>query len=398
MSREGFLEAILLDVDGPQLIVVRDAVGASYLGLLAERSEENDTFLCTAVSPGRLTDLRHTRMDLRAIFLTPEVPEYFVGRWTNGANHPPRLDLTPIDAPPEDWLPEEGFFLHDFIQTPPAGATTIVAEATARHRAILHVALNPPEAREGAQINMDRLAIALQAFQNVVRHAYRRAIAELPESARALEAEADNYLLEVFAFAPGSFEVRLQSKAPADLMGFSNLSRAMKKIDELIGHLVSSEVNLEAALEVAQQNRGHLIGAYQNLLKFVAENEMPMTYSWADPSPTASVPRKILPEAAAALYALLVSRQDLGTEQIALMGRFVRADVRNGSWTLLTEDGKEHRGQLAEGYNVSLSGIVLDTRLYRIECEERIEETLGSGRQTTNLFLRELQALDSARL
>ena len=115
MSREGFLQTILLDVDGPQLIVVRDAVGASYLGLLAERSEESDTFLCTAISAGRLTDLRHTRMDLREIFLTPEVHEYFAGRLTNGANHPPRIELTPIGAPPEDWLPEAGFFLHDFL-------------------------------------------------------------------------------------------------------------------------------------------------------------------------------------------------------------------------------------------------------------------------------------------
>jgi len=389
VNREAFLETILLDVDGPQIIVVRDAVGASYIGLLTESSQERDTFLCTAISARRLADLRQGRMDLREAFLVPELMEYFAGRLTNGDDTLPRLLLDRIDTPPIEWLPDEGFFLHDFLQEVPPGATTIVSEATERHRAVVHFTLNPPEASEAAKINADRLAVALQAFQNVVRQAYRRAIADQAASIRALAAGEENYTLEVFGFAPSSFEVRLQSKASADLFGYSNLSRALKKIDELTAHLESPEV----ALDVAKQNRGHLIRAYQNLLKFVAENNTPLTYYWADPSAAVGVPRRITPEAASSLYEMLVSRKELGTEEIVLTGAFIKADVRNGSWTLLTAERKEYRGQLIEGQEISLSGIVLDTRLYRIVCEEHIEETVGSGRHSMKLFLRELQAL-----
>lgn len=389
MNREAFLEAILLDVDGPQIIVVRDTVGTSYIGLLTESSRESDTFLCTAASTRRLADLRQGRMDLREAFLTPELTEYFAGRLTNVDDNPPRLLLDRIDTLPVEWLPDEGFFLHDFLQAVPPGATTIVSEATERHRAIVHFTLNPPEASEAAKINADRLAVALEAFQNLVRHAYRRAIAGLSGSLRARASSEDNYTLEVFGFATGSFEVRLQSKASADLLGYSNLSRALKKIDELTAHLESPEV----ALEVAKQNRGHFVKAYQNLLRFIAESGTPMTYYWADPAEAVGTPRKISREAASSLYELLVSRQELSVEQHVLIGSFIKADVRNGSWTLLTAEKKEYHGQLVEGQELSLSGIILDTRLYRIVCEERIEETIGSGRQSTKLFLRELQAL-----
>ena len=50
MSRETFLETILLEVDGPQIIVLRDPVDTLYLGLLAESTEESSTFLCMAIS------------------------------------------------------------------------------------------------------------------------------------------------------------------------------------------------------------------------------------------------------------------------------------------------------------------------------------------------------------
>ena len=389
MSRETFLETILLEVDGPQIIVLRDPVDTLYLGLLAESTEESSTFLCMAISSRRLAELRQGKIDLREAFLSPEISEYFSGRIESGTDTPLDVLLDPLDVPPSAWLPDEGFFLHDFLHEVPEGTTTVVTEATERQRAVVYFSLNPPEGVEKGTINADRLAKALESFQNMVRHAYKKVIASLSQSVPGLTTNEENYTLEVLGFAHHSFGLLLQSKVPPDLFGFSNLSRALKKVDELTGHLESPE----ATLEVAKQNRGHLVSAYKNFLKFISENNTPITYSWAEPFADVTAPKRITPEVASTLYDLLVSQTNLGTEQLVLTGTFIMANIRNGAWALKTTENREYYGQLLEGEKVSLSGIVLDTQRYRIVCEEHITETSSSGRQSTKLLLRELRPL-----
>jgi hypothetical protein len=130
VSREAFLETILLEVDGPQIIVLRDPVDALYLGLLAESTAERSTFLCTAISSRRLAELRQGKIDLREAFLSRELPEYFSARIERGTDTPLDVLLDPLDVPSPAWLPDEGFFLHDFLYEVPEGTATVVTEAT----------------------------------------------------------------------------------------------------------------------------------------------------------------------------------------------------------------------------------------------------------------------------
>ena len=293
--------------------------------------------------------------------------------------------------PPSAWLPDEGFFLHDFLHEVLEGTTTVVTEATERQRAVVYFSLNPPEGVEKGTINADRLAKALESFQNMVRHAYKKVIASLSQSVPGLTTNAEERAipLKSLDLLIIHLDCYFNRRLPPDLFGFSNLSRALKKVDELTGHLESPE----ATLEVVKQNRGHLVSAYKNFLKFISENNTPITYSWAEPFADVTAPKRITPEVASTLYDLLVSQTNLGTEQLVLTGTFIMANIRNGAWALKTTENREYYGQLLEGEKVSLSGIVLDTQRYRIVCEEHITETSSSGRQSTKLLLRELRPL-----
>jgi hypothetical protein len=71
---------------------------------------------------------------------------------------------------------------------------------------------------------------------------------------------------------------------------------------------------------------------------------------------------------------------------------FVRANVESGTWAVRDDAGRHQRGRIAAGSDVSLSGVVLDTQRYELECISRIEET-GDGGLTSGLELTVLRTL-----
>lgn len=382
------IESVLLEADGPQVVLARDPVGTPYLALLIERGDDGDQFMASAVSTSRLADVLSGVISLRDAFVKAENGEVFACAYERISGGP-TLKMSLVEAIPEAWLPAEGLLLSELLDDEPA--VELLGEAAARNRAVVVVHLEPPEAYTDAKINADRLGDALRIFQNLTRHAYTKGAAALSEQWRKFWGGEDAHTLQVFAFSPGSFRVHFQAKEGADLSGLSPVGVALKKVDELTSHLD----NPEAALEVFQRNRGHVVAAYQALLHFVVEQGTPFEYAWADLESHRTFSRRISPAAAEQLYELLVSRQELGKEEMVLVGAFSKVDEVGGTWTMRVDE-KEVRGELAEGAGNLLYGVTIGAKLYRARCEERLEEVLGSGRQKTRILMLELNELTPA--
>lgn len=368
----------LVFYDVPQVFLAADAVGTSYLCVLVEQSEKADRYASVAISPGRLSDLRAGRVDLLEVFSRPEIDL----RYQVDVGQQPLSDLRlePVERFPDAWLPEAGFFLEEHA---PAETGSIVSEAAQRNRAVVHLTVSPPEARSDFKIDAYHLSAALGIFQTVVKFAYRKALNRLPPATRKLLGNTENYGLEVFAFSHGSFTVHMQSKISANPMGFADIAHALESLDAVTTALESPG----DPLEIFREYKGHFATSYRRLLGFVVENETPLSYEWVTPEKSAPVRNRISVARASELYGLLTRSKELGSEEISLSGRFIRANTETGEWVLEGDDGQRYRGTVAEETNVDLEGIVLGNKTYKLVCEERIIGVIGMGRERSRLYL-----------
>jgi hypothetical protein len=383
------MQRVLLDVDGPQLVLATDPVGGTLLCLLTARQHDQDDFLCVPISAARLFELRSGAIDLRSVLESPEIPVHYRAILNADSAATSTLLYEPVAALDDAWLPDPGVLLPAVLDDLEVDEESLTALTYARHRAILEYTLSPPESHQTPVIEADHLSSGLAAFQRLLRLAQKKAIASLQGSIRHVVGIEEASTVEVFGFAPGSFKVLLQSKMLADLGGRSAIAYGLRKLDELISVIDSPE----ESLEVVRNNRGHLVAAYRDWLEYLVDSRSDVVYTWADPELAQPITHVVSSGAAAVIYQLLQAREELGVERHSVVGVFTRVDVDNGTWTLRTEDNREYRGHLAEGAGSLLSGVTVDTHQYKAEIEERLEETLSTGRQTTKYFLQILQPL-----
>ena len=374
------VHAVLLDAEGPQIIVLRDDVESSWLGTAVDRTVEGDEFLCVPISPGRLAQFRHGDVDLRSIFAMPQVASpatIVIPAHSNGK----RFDLVPITDIPQDWLPDEGFLLTEFVEPVASEFREMSGEASIENRPIVYLNLNPPEAKEEHVIDSDRLGRALLLFQTGLRHASTLANRSLSFEERKLLSGPENYTFEVFGFAPNSFEVHMKAKASGDLFGHTPHVRALRKLDEIAAVVE----NTEAAIEVAKANRGHFVSAITALLHFVANGETALSYAWTEPQSGTIRYHTIRPAPAEVLYQALIQKQELTRQELSFVGVFRKIDEESGAWRLETPEGEDHAGTVAKESGVTLHGITIGAKVYAVKCLERLLETAGTGRTTPHL-------------
>ena len=375
MARSVQLVRTLIYYDGPQVIVASDEVGQLYLGLLVEESESTDGYLLTPVSGDRVYQLETGVLDVRSGLTTPEVNEYYIAALTGDtAESANRVPMSPVGRPPEKWLPDPDLRISDFVDPDP-----VTQEVTTRGKAILHLRMNPPETQTAANIGVSNLTTGLSLFQNLVGQAYRRVLRDVSPGTRQKIGDEANWMMDVFGFSPGSFTVHLQSRVDPDLLGFVGLSRALDKIDILTERIDEPE----AGFSVIRDNRGHLVDAYRRLLKFMVDSESGLGYRWSAPDRTFSSARKISRSSAERLHNLIVEQKDLTVEEVTLKGVFTHVNVESGLWTLRDDEGTRHSGRSASGFKVTLSGVIVDTQRYEVDCVERVEET-GIGEVSNN--------------
>ena len=381
MKKNLIPKEVLIYFDGPELFVGNDQIGTFYICLLCEQTDKHDRYLCAPISAERLSNFNLGQVDLLDVFREPETGELYIVIVENRATTEIAMQLIGISDVPDEWLPEKGFF---FVKEDLPN-DLVVQESCAKNKGVVHLALSPPEARgNDCKIDLMTLSDSSKIFQNLVKFAYRKSLSGLKPELRKKYEAADNYELEAYAFSNGSFKLHLQTKLNADLSGYTELFRAMTKIDELM-KLVE---NPEKAVEVLKLNKGHLISSFKKFLAFVIEKNVPLYYEWTTPQHRRSFKKCITKETAAPLYELLLDTKELDIEQKEFIGEVTKVDIESGQWTIINEEDKKHySGRLDTESADSLSGITAGGIRYKFICEERIEEETVSGKEKTFYFL-----------
>ncbi len=264
----------------------------------------------------------------------------------------------------------------------------VVKEAKERKRAVIYLALNPPESRGETAIYALNLSEAVKIYQVLLKYAFKKAITQLsPETRRNLDL-ADNYRVKVRGFSPGSFTIHMESENPADALGFVELAKGLRRLDDFFG----ATGDQDKVIEILKQNKGHLIGVYRKLLNLIVEQNSPISYRWAMPELEKGISRTITRESALSISEILNAKTELSVEEKVFIGRVIVANVPAGTWTLSSEeDGKEYRG--SSDREISLGGITLETKRYRLVCEEHLEEESVTGREKTLLILKSFKEI-----
>ena len=372
---------ILVYYDGPELFIGADQVGTKYICLLSESTESIERYICSPISQTRLSNFLIGRIDLLEIFKEPETGEIYSAIITDVSETEVFIEQLNISTIPTEWLPESGFFFQN--ESVP---TEIVAnDARARNKGIVHLSLNPPESRgDEIRISTTTLADSVKYFQNLVKFAYKRSISNLKPELRRQYESPENYELEVYAFSPGSFKLHMQTKFQGDFAGYTEIFRAMEKIDELMLTIDSPD----NALEILKRNKGHLITSFKKFLHLIIENDIPLYYEWSTPSHRRSHKKSITRENAKPIYELLLEIKDLSREQKEFAGIVTEANIETGHWTILNEeDNKHYSGKLDEESHVNLNGVTLGDKKYRFICEERIAEETVSEKEKSHYFM-----------
>ena len=364
--------------DGPQVFEARDAIGGHYLAVMVEPENGSDRYLVAGVAPGRLRQFRAGTLDLRSLLSEAGAEEWYLAIVAAGLDQP--LALVPQTAPLADsgLLPDEGFLLHDHPTEELA-----LKEARERNNLVLEIATEPPEAATEHRIHLGTLIGLLGHVQTMIKHAYGAALRELsPDDRRAID-KTDAHMMDVvIPAAAGSFRVVLEAAKTPDLLGQSELARALQRVDVLFEHAADPA----KALATVKAHRGHLAAAYLRLLRFLVKHKTGLRYSWAEPNFTKPNHRAVAESEVGPLVDVLSGVSNLGGESVTLVGEFEKVNRGTGAWGLLTDDGL-YSGKVREG-GPSLDGLKVGGR-YKFACVEEIEEVDGTGREIRTLYLTE---------
>lgn len=374
---------VLYHFDGPQIIECRDVIGGHYVGVRTDEDGEVPRFVVAGVTPEALRKFRMGTLDLRSLLLDRPITDWFMA--VVEASDAAFEILPQMGSLLEtDYLPEEGFFLHETTEE----ASAVLAEARARHNLVLEISAEPPEAATEHRIRVETLTGLLVNIQSLIKHAYSQALKALPLANRQAIDRTDQHLLDVVVPAvPGSFKVILEAVKQPDLLGQTELSRAMARVDEMFA-LAS---NPHETLEAVKSNRGHFSGAYARLLRFLVETDTSLRYQWAEPNFTRERRHSISGQEARPIVDLLSGVSNLGSETVELVGSVEKVDIKSGTWRISVPEGV-FSGKTKEG-GPSLAGITTVTKAYKFVCLEEIEE-LGSGREQKVLYLTEHEPMD----
>jgi hypothetical protein len=362
--------------DGPQVFEARDTIGGHYVAVMVEPEDGSDRYLVAGIAPERLRQFRSGTLDLRSLLIEAGAEEWYLATAAAGLDKP--LALVPQRAPLAECglLPDKGFLLHDRPTEELA-----LKEARERNNLVLEIAADPPEAAAEHRIHVGTLIGLLDYMQTMIKHAYGAALRELsPDDRRAID-KTDAHIMDVvIPAATGSFRVVLEAAKTPDLLGQSELARALQQVDVLF----ENAADPVKALAIVKAHRGHLAGAYLRLLRFLVKNKTGLRYSWAEPHFIKPNYRAIAEAEAGPLVDMLSGISNLGGESVTLIGEFEKVNRGTGAWGLKTEEGLQS-GKVRDG-GPSLDGLKVGGR-YRFACVEEIEEVEGTGREIRTLYL-----------
>ncbi len=374
-------DLILLFYDIPQVFIGKDQVGCRYICMIGkDDTESGPVYACIAISPGRTEEITQGKIDLRTVFERPEISEFHLASFSTSDDS--CLTMTPANYAtfPVDSLPAPGLVFDEFDE--------VAQTAIQMNTTVSFVSLEVPEATQSARIRSTTLGGFLFIFQSIVRNLSRSAarIAKKP-----LKRDDDSFAADVFGFAAGSFKIKFRSAHASDIFGENPaFAAAMAQMNNFLA--LASDTS--AAVAYLQSVKGHTASSLIRMLEFLSEHSAGIHIEWANPSMIFSNKSRLDLNEIRRLFDVCRQRTDLSVQDVVIRGRVDLAADKAGNWKIISEDDQEsYSGEILEGSNLSLSGMVITNAMYEFICEERIEVVQATGREIKRLLLKKINKL-----
>lgn len=374
---------VLMYYDFPQVFVGKSAVDQNYCCMVISEEEFGPKYLCTPISNARKLEISTGKIDLRRIFEEPESEAFFHAYCESPEDESINLHLQDFLSCPENMLPKNGLIFEEYDE--------VASKALELNATVSYASLSVPESDKQTRIRSITLAQFLNHYQNVVKLLAKRTAKELK---RQIGREGTTHSLDVFGFSRGSFTVQLRSSNDGDLFGDNHVLTAT--LDRL-GIFLNNTENPDAAIEYLHSVKGHAASSLIRLLEFLDENKCPLKQQWATPRIGGSRTSKTTLSGVRNLIEICKQRQDLTEVIVVLVGIVSSANINGNTWKLLNdEDGVQYNGDVNEGSNFSMSGIVIQKQRYKFHCIERIDLNIGTGQEKTQLSVFNIEEIEGS--
>ena len=366
--------------DGIQLFLATDPIGGHYVAMMIETPDNGHQYLVVGVAPAELRRFLSGELDLRSLMLQFGNSDWYTTQLPDDLEADLVIEREKSPLLRSGLLPEEGFVLH---HSP--SSETLIEEARKRHNLVFELVARPPESLLGHRIRVNTLSSMLTRVQTLVQHSYARALRKTSRGPKSKADVAQGYMMDVVVpAAAGSFRVLLEAAVMGDttrdLFGHSELARALALVDELFRYVGDPD----QCIGIVSANRGRVGNTYVNLLRFLAEQETDLRYSWAEPTSLRPHRGGVSKAEAVSLLDAFSQVSDISSEPMTVIGELNKFNRKSGIWGLRGED-QNYFGKIREG-GPSLDGLKVGER-YRFNCTEETEEVDVTGRQRQTLYL-----------
>lgn len=354
--------------DMPQIFVALDAVGTQYLCLFYDHDEEGRMkCIAATISRDRLNDFITGHIDLRVILTEPEMGLYDVIADGSMVTATPRTE-----APTEDMLPDEGYYLN-YSQMENHDMVTASQE---ERKTIIRLAFNY-ETNNHA-VPTDVLTGTVHNFQAIVANAYKKV---------TKDRTGINSRLSVRAAIAASFDLELVANEPTNLFGGSKVADTLDMISPLFSSEDEAVANCLATFKNTQRN-------YKNLLKTLSDENISFKCKWVQGAVDGIVSEcPVTKERVQSLYSLASNLQMLEETEETFEGSFFMANTRNGRWGLTPIGAKKAKYGTCPELD-KLDGIVLKSRVYRVKCLVRPTLNPNTGKEYKTYILTDIHKME----
>ncbi len=361
--------------DGIEVFAAENPVGGSYLGVFAEERPEADRYLVVGAHPDNIKRFKDGQSDLRDLILSTPLDNWYMVDADVEFGDP--LELVPQTVPlaHSPYIPEAGFVLEPAVDDQLA-----LDYARERGNTVFAFAIDSP-------IRIDDLSLLLSHMHTMVEQAYRFALRKLPLAEKKRIDPSDAAAMRVVVpAAPGSYRMVLESEAPPDAEGSSELVKGLEIIDDLFANVDSAR----ETLRILGGRRSRLANTYGKFIKFLDDHGTGMTYDWAVPRSPKMQRGKVTREAAESLSEQLFPLSDPVIRSKEFTGTLAKANLRTGTWGMWTDQVGYLTGR-SKGRNHTLRRSI-NGEQYRIICEVVQHSGLG-GRPKNVYYLTEMESM-----
>lgn len=374
---------ILLFYDYPQVFVGRDAVDLSYIFMAISEEESGPRYLCTPISKNRQDGVLRSKVDLLDVFRNPEVDEFYE---CVPCSNNVQLELGDLKyvACPRSLLPAGGLFFS--IKT--EEVDEVAQKAAELNTTVSYASLSVTESKESPRIRTSKLSEFLGLYQNSINNLVRVSAREVKKK---IPRNEEPFNTDVFGFSHGSFTIMLRSSSDGDLFGENHLlSTAFKKLNTAIE--IASDP--EKALAYLQSLDKRAATSIIRLMDFMVTNSCPVKHKWASPEMLESSEASADLGNISLLVKLCKNREDTFLDDRIFVGVFTIVNSVTNRWTVIDDKGGSMSGEVSEGSGITMDGITIQEKKYRLTCKEKTEVVSGTSKETRKLLLTKLESLN----